>query len=201
MARIAGFFGWLGLGVTLLHGQRLLVGPTGRDTVLPAGKVVVRYVAPAQWQRDTFLLIVRNALGVLTRVRLYPRPNAPHYGELTLTKPGYLVLLVQHPRIAGRIWASHRLYALAPPCTTVVQVRAYHNALLARRSPPTTTSPTAIDEVSASLEDLSSISEPFPDVPSLSDLQIDEELLPDEVTSAPKDPSAPIDIDEDLMDD
>lgn len=200
MARIRGILAALVIGGHLLHGQRLWVGPTGRDTALPAGKISVRFTAPAQWQRDTFLLIVRNAAGIVARTRLYPRSNAPHAGELSLSKPGYFVLLVHHPRVGGRIWASHRLYILAPPYTTIAQVRAYHNTLLARRASPTAAVP-AVDDLSASLEDLISLTEPFTDAPTLQDLQIEEDPLIEDAALVPQEGAATVEEDEDLMDD
>ncbi|MCS6895381.1 MAG: hypothetical protein NZZ60_04435 [Bacteroidia bacterium] len=165
--------------LSLVFGQRLLVGPTGKDTVLPAGKVIVRYVAPPGWQRDTFILVVRNALGIVHRGRLLPHSNAVHQAELNLSKSGFFVLLVYHPRAGGRIWASHRLYLLSPPHTTVAHVRAYHNALLAKK-------PSPIQSLSTNLpEDLEPLTEPFSDAAPLPAIDIEaetESILIDEPT-------------------
>lgn len=174
--------------------QKLLVGPSGRDTILSGGRFQIRYMAPAQWQRDTFVLIVRNALGIVARTRLIPRAGAPHQAEVSLTRPGFFVLLVQHPRTGGRIWTSHRLYLLAPPYTTVAQVRAYHNALVARKPPPTSIQPPAAEE-------LITLNEAFPEVAPLPSIDIeDEEILPEDTMAPAFDTGEPL-LDEDDLDD
>lgn len=178
----------------VLLAQKLLVGPSGRDTVLSGGKLSIRYLAPVEWQRDTFVLIVRNALGIVARTRLIPRADAPHQAELMLTKPGYFVLIVQHPRTGGRIWTSHRLYLLAPPYQTVAQVRAYHNALIARKPPP---SPTPLP----ANEELLSLTEPFPEVAPLPDIRIEDDFLPDDaIAPVPEEGSMLLNEDDELDD-
>ncbi|MCX8112084.1 MAG: hypothetical protein N3E49_02640 [Bacteroidia bacterium] len=163
---------WGGLGA-IAAAQRVLVGPSGKDSVLSAGKLMIRYEAPAGWQRDTFILTVRNAIGIVTRARLKPQPNGPHQAEISLLKPGFFVLLVQHPKVGGRIWASHRLYVLAPPYTTIGQVRAYHNTLLARK-------PTSVSYPPELPEELIPLVETFPDASPPPDVLIEEDTLPDD---------------------
>lgn len=159
--------------------QKILVGSSGRDTILSVGKHLISYVAPAYWQKDTFVLTVWNAVGVVARARLFPRHGGPHQAEVSISKPGFYALVVTHPRVSGKIWASHRVYVLAPPYVTVAQVRAYHNALLARRLSPSPSEP---------LEDIAPPLESFPETPPLPDIPIDEEILPEEPPVAPDSP-------------
>ncbi|MEN3040933.1 MAG: hypothetical protein ABDH66_05280 [Bacteroidia bacterium] len=158
---------------SLVSAQRLFVGLTGKDTVLPAGKISVRYRAPAGWQRDTFLLVVRNALGIVRRSWLLPHSTGLHQAEVTLSKPGFFIVLVLHPRMGGRIWATHRLYVLAPPCTTIAQARAYHNALVERKLNPDQTMSVALPE------EIEPLHEPFPDIPPLpiTELDVDSDTV------------------------
>ncbi|MCS7296832.1 MAG: hypothetical protein RMK19_01670 [Bacteroidia bacterium] len=159
------------LAISSALGQRLLIGPTGRDTVLPAGRLVIRYIAPEQWRQDTFILIVRNALGVVNRGRLFPQKGLPHQTEISIPRAGFYLFLVQHPRTPARLWSSARVYLLAPPHTSVAQVRAYHNALLAKK--PSSSPPLPAE--------LLPLSEPFPNVPPLPSVDItEEEILPEE---------------------
>lgn len=140
--------GCLSLIGNLLWGQALLVGRAigaggslqGADTALPAGTLTVRFQLPAGWTKDTFLVIARNALGPVARAQLFPHPTYKGYayGKLTLSRPGFYLLAVYRPRGGSKVWATRRMYVLAPPYTTIGQVRAYHNALLnrAKSMPP-----------------------------------------------------------------
>ncbi|MEN2992003.1 MAG: hypothetical protein ABDH91_00410 [Bacteroidia bacterium] len=105
------------------------------ETLLPAGKVYVEYRPPSTYQRDTFWLVVRNALGVVGRARLVPHPSGVSRTVILLTRPGFYLLSAHSPRSPARPWAKGRLYVAAPPYTTIAALRAYHNALLARQHP------------------------------------------------------------------
>lgn len=173
---------WVGGLVGCVIAQTLLVGRSmgaggqvvGADTVLPAGPLVVRFSLPAGWQRDTFLLVVRNALGVVARVRLLPQsaPAGQAFGRLHVPKPGFYLLTVHHPRTGARVWASRRLYVVAPPYTTVAQVRAYHNALLSRATP----SPQIRDKEILSEGEVEAITQPLPDAAPVTIQLSDEDL-------------------------
>lgn len=126
----------------LVWAQGLVIGRSlgpegnvkGGDTVFSAGELVLQYAVPQGWQRDTFLFVVRNALGVVARGRLFPSKtfSGRVYGRFLLGRPGFYVVTVHHARTGGRVWAARRFYVVAPPYHTVGQVRAYHNALIAK---------------------------------------------------------------------
>ncbi len=148
MEKLVRAISWIGLIGSFLWGQALLVGRgigpggnlQGADSALPAGVLVVRFQLPAGWAQDTFLVLARNALGPVARAQLIPHPTFKGYayGKLTLARPGFYLLTVHRPRGGSKVWASRRLYILAPPYTTIGQVKAYHNALLSRaKSTPT----------------------------------------------------------------
>ncbi|MCX7607187.1 MAG: hypothetical protein N2170_07995 [Bacteroidia bacterium] len=139
---------WMGsciMAQTLLTGRA--IGSTGEvvgaDTVLSGGPIVLRFSLPTGWQKDTFIAVIRNALGPVSRTKLIPHPSYPSfaYGRCTLARAGFYLLTVHHPRAGSRLWAHRRLYILAPPYTTIGQVRAYHNALLAQASSKTSPPP------------------------------------------------------------
>ncbi|GIV24063.1 MAG: hypothetical protein N3A68_03320 [Bacteroidia bacterium] len=157
----------LGIGRSLGPGGQVI----GGDTVFPAGELVLRYRLPGQWQRDTFLFVVRNALGIVARGRLFPSKAFAGwaYGRFSLRKAGFYVVTVHHARTGGRVWAARRFYVLSPPYHTVGQVRAYHNALIAKASPPQQLASPNAAEVERALEE---VRRPLPT----------EEALPVELT-------------------
>lgn len=154
--------GLLLLGV--LWGQALVIGRalgpsgqvTGIDTVFPAGELVLRYAMPAQWQKDTFLFVVRNALGIVARGRLVPSKAFAGwaYGRFSLRKAGFYVVTLHHARTGGRVWTARRFYVVAPPYHTVAQVRAYHNALIAKAPPAQQLPSPSATELERTLEEL-----------------------------------------------
>jgi len=58
-----------------------------------------------------------------------------------------------------------------------------------------------VDDLSASLEDLISLTEPFADAPTLQDLQIEEDPLIEDAALVPQEGAATVEEDDDLMDD
>jgi len=145
------FFFW----PVVVGAQVLSVGrgldPAGRllgmDTIFrfekPPAVLYIQYRVPSGYERDTFLLLVRNAMGPLAWIALPPAkaPSSLRNARLQLPKSGVYGLFVYIRGTGSRLWASRRIYVILPPHQTLAQVKAYHNALLVQRSrqpaPPT----------------------------------------------------------------
>jgi hypothetical protein len=136
------------LGPTLVSAQVLFVGRTlspegkllGIDTIFRFEKAPaylhIQYRVPAGYERDTFLLLVRNALGPLAWIGL-PPTGALRQARLQLSKSGVYGLFIYAKGRGNRIWAFKRIYVILPPHQNLAQVKAYHNALLSQRHSPT----------------------------------------------------------------
>lgn len=203
---------WTGLIGSFLWGQPLLVGRAigpggslqGADTALPAGILTVRFQLPTGWAQDTFLLIARNALGPVARAQLFPHPTFKGYayGKLNLARPGFYLLIVYRPRGGSKVWATRRLYVLAPPYTTIGQVRAYHNALLSRaKSAPT--SPAQPPTYEPPPAEAQIIEAPLPDAEPISVSLTEEDFTLPELNLEPTSSEENTDmlLEEDLLDD
>ncbi|MCS7162415.1 MAG: hypothetical protein NZ958_03690 [Bacteroidia bacterium] len=163
--------------------QLLLVGRSLRadgrlalaETLLPAGKIYVEYQPPPIHRRDTFWLVVRNALGIVGRARLLPHASGVGRTAILLARPGFYLLSVHFPRSPARPWAKSRLYIAAPPYTTVAALRAYHNALLAQRQPAPPSEPELEVEL-APFPEADTLSIPLPEEnelgPPLSEIEL-----------------------------
>jgi len=136
---------------TLVSAQVLSIGRTlspegkllGIDTIFRFEKAPaylhIQYRVPAGYERDTFLLLVRNALGPLAWIGL-PPTGALRQARLQLSKSGVYGLFIYAKGTGNRIWAFKRIYVILPPYQNLAQVKAYHNALLTQRhSPPAPT--------------------------------------------------------------
>lgn len=139
---------YLLLWPTFLGAQTLSVGralsPNGQllsiDTIFRFEKapahLYIRYRVPAGYERDTFMLLVRNASGPLTWISLPLSRSATPFRQarLQLGKSGVYGLFIYAKGKGNRIWAFKRIYVILPPYQTLAQVKAYHNALLAKNS-------------------------------------------------------------------
>ncbi len=112
----------------------------GIDTVFRFEKapayLYIQYRVPAGYERDTFMLLVRNASGPLTWISLPPSRSATPFRQarLQLGKSSVCGLFIYARGKGNRIWAFKRIYVILPPYQTLAQVKAYHNALLAKHS-------------------------------------------------------------------
>ncbi len=154
----------------LCYGQRLGLGRAvtaqgqlvGADTIfsvvtLPA-RLVVQYTVPPGYGKDTFLLVLRHVVGVVGRLRMIPRPGkATLEAQIVLPRPGVYSAAVYRLRGGSMIWAHKRFYILAPPYTTLAQVRVQHNALLAQKKQAPAPS---VQEISLPVDPL--LAEPLP---------------------------------------
>lgn len=142
---------WVGGFPLLLCAQRLAIGLgltaqgrlVGADTVFPVARLparlIVQYSVPPGYGRDTFLLVLRHAVGVVGRLQMLPKfGRSTLEAQITLPRPGVYSAAVYRLRGGSLVWAHKRFYILAPPYVSLAQVRAYHNALLAQKktSPP-----------------------------------------------------------------
>ncbi len=96
----------------------------------------IQYRVPSGYERDTFLLLVRNAMGPLAWIALPPVKisTSLRQARLQLPRSGVYGLFIYIKGTGSRIWAFKRIYVILPPHQTLAQVKAYHNALLAQRS-------------------------------------------------------------------
>ncbi len=205
-------------GPVVIWAQVLSVGrgldpagrPIGLDTVFrfekPPAVLYIQYQVPSGYERDTFLLLVRNAVGPLAWIVLPPAKASPSFRQarLQLPRSGVYGLFIYIKGTGSRLWASKRVYVILPPHQTLAQVKAYHNGLLAQRSrqPPPSTSlreapplPEPLDDpLQKSLPLSEPVEMPFPpdDAFSLEDIAI---------TPLDESPASPIpDEDGDLFD-
>lgn len=132
----------------MIWAQVLSVGrghdPAGRllgvDTVFrfekPPAVLYIQFQAPSGYERDTFLLLVRNAVGPLAWIALPSGKvsRSLRQARLQLPKSGVYGLFIYIKGTGSRLWASKRIYVILPPHQTLAQVKAYHNALLAQRA-------------------------------------------------------------------
>lgn len=201
----------------LVGAQVLSVGrgldPSGKllglDTVFrfekPPAVLYIQYQVPSGYERDTLLLLVRNATGPLAWIALPPAktPNPLRQARIQLPKSGVYGLFIYIKGRGNRVWAFRRMYIILPPHQTLAQVKAYHNTLLARR-PAQPTSP-------SSLVDAPTLPEPTEDplqksfsLPEPVDLPLpaDEDISLVDITIDALDESTtgPAPDDEDLLD-
>jgi len=155
----------------------------GMDTIFrferPPAVLYIQYRAPSGYEKDTFILLVRNALGPLAWIALSPaKPSTSlRQARLQLPRSGVYGLFVYIKGTGSHLWASRRIYVILPPHQTLAQVKAYHNALLAQRSRQ--------PAPSTSLQDTPPLPDP-PDDPLQPSLPVSEPLdipLPDQVSS------------------
>jgi hypothetical protein len=163
----------------------------------------VQYRVPAGYERDTFLLLVRSALGPISWLSLPPSKTPTHLRQvrLQLNRAGVYGLFVYSKRTGGRIWASRRIYILLPPYQTLAKVKAYHNALLAQRAK--STSPPTADPTPITLpEPPDDPLEKHLPTPEPAPLTLSEEnfQLPDIDLDPIEEPNMPITEEDDLLD-
>jgi len=203
------------LGPTLVSAQGLFIGRTlspegkllGIDTIFRFEKAPaylhIQYRVPAGYERDTFLLLVRNALGPLAWIGL-PPTGALRQARLQLSKSGVYGLFIYAKGTGNRIWAFKRIYVVLPPHQNLAQVKAYHNALLSQRHSPTapTTLPPEAPPLPEPPDDPLQKALPTSEILS-TPISPDEIPLPDDIQLSPLEemtsPSLP--EEEDLLED
>jgi hypothetical protein len=202
------------LGPTLVSAQVLFIGRTlspegkllGIDTIFRFEKAPaylhIQYRVPAGYERDTFLLLVRNALGPLAWIGL-PPTGTLRQARLQLSKSGVYGLFIYAKGTGNRIWAFKRIYVILPPHQNLAQVKAYHNALLSQRhslTAPTTLPP----EPSLPEPPEDPLQKTLPTSEILSTpISPDEIPLPDDIQLSPLEemPSPSLIEEEDLLED
>lgn len=184
------------------NGQLLSIDTVFRFEKAPA-YLYIQYRVPAGYERDTFMLLVRNALGPLTWISLPPsRSAAPfRHARLQLGKSGVYGLFIYAKAQGNRVWAFKRIYVILPPYQTLAQVKAYHNALLAKSSQKPSTPPLDSPPLPEPPDDPVQKALPTSETVELPPSE-EETFLPDDIQLLPQDgvSDTPFIEDEDSLD-
>ncbi len=193
----------LSVGRALSSDGRLL----GIDTVFRFEKapahLYIQYRVPAGYERDTFMLLVRNASGPLTWISLPPSRSATPFRQarLQLGKSSVYGLFIYAKGKGNRIWVFKRIYVILPPYQTLAQVKAYHNALLAKSSQQPPAPPLDSPPLPEPPDDPLQKALPTSEAVELSPSE-EETFLPDDIQLIPQESGSdtPLTDDDDFLD-
>ncbi|MCS7188877.1 MAG: hypothetical protein RMJ66_03015 [Bacteroidia bacterium] len=175
------------VGISFFWAQSVFVGRAigttgeliGKDSVFSSvGEIVIQFKLPRGWEKDTFIALIHNPLGIVARKKLVSSASHPlyAYGRVSLQRAGLYLLTIHHPRTGARVWGKQRFYLLSPPYNTLPLVRAYHNALLKHAPTPFSSDPSLEEEIEA-------LHTPLPQAEPISVSLSEEDLtLPEELS-------------------